>query len=97
YQRARTSANLHRHDYVAPYVADLANVVDMDAIRGSGVKIGIDPLGGAGVHYWQPIIERYGLAATLVSDAVDPTFRFVTLDGDGKIRMDWSARFAMAR
>src|ERR1043166_913225 len=83
YQRAKPSANLHRRDYIAPYVADLVNVVDMDAIRGAGVKIGIDPLGGAGVHYWQPIIERYGLAATLVSDAVDPTFRFMTLDWDG--------------
>jgi phosphoglucomutase len=97
YQRARNAANVHRRDYVAPYVADLANVVDMDAIRGSGVRIGIDPLGGAGVHCWQPIIERYGLAATLVSDAVDPTFRFMTLDWDGKIRMDCSSPFAMAR
>ena len=63
YDRARKSACVHRYDYVRPYVADLANVVDMEAIRGSGVKIGIDPLGGAAVHYWQPIIERYGLAA----------------------------------
>jgi phosphoglucomutase len=97
YQRAKTSANLHRRDYITPYVADLANVVDMDAIRGAGVNIGIDPLGGAGVHYWQPIIERYRLAATLVSDAVDPTFRFMTLDWDGKIRMDCSSPYAMAR
>jgi phosphoglucomutase len=97
FQRARAAANVHRHDYITPYVADLANVVDMDAIRSSGVKIGIDPLGGAGVHYWQPIIERYGLAATIVSDAVDPTFRFMTLDWDGKIRMDCSSPYAMAR
>ena len=97
YQRAKTAANVHRRDYVAPYVADLASVVDMEAIRSSGVKIGIDPLGGAGVHYWRPIIERYGLAATLVSDAVDPTFRFMTLDWDGKIRMDCSSPYAMAR
>jgi phosphoglucomutase len=69
----------------------------MEAIRSSGVKIGIDPLGGAAVHYWQPIIERYGLAATLVSDAVDPTFRFMTVDWDGKIRMDCSSPYAMAR
>jgi len=69
----------------------------MDAIRASGVKIGIDPLGGAAVHYWQPIIERYRLAATVVSDAVDPTFRFMTLDWDGKIRMDCSSPYAMAR
>jgi len=66
----------------------LANVVDMEAIRASGVKIGIDPLGGASVDFWHPIIERYGLAATIVNDAIDPTFRFMTLDWDGKIRMD---------
>ena len=97
YDRAVVSSNVHRYDYVTPYVADLANVVDMEAIRSSGVKIGIDPLGGAGVHYWQPIIERYRLAATLVSDAVDPTFRFMTVDWDGKIRMDCSSPYAMAR
>jgi phosphoglucomutase len=97
YDRARKSASVHRHDYVGPYVADLANVLDMDAIRSSGVKIGIDPLGGAAVHYWQPIIERYRLDATVVSDAVDPTFRFMSLDWDGKIRMDCSSPYAMAR
>lgn len=97
YDRARRSSFVHRHDYIGPYVADLANVLDMEAIRGAGVKIGIDPLGGAAVHYWQPIIERYGLAATIVSDAVDPTFRFMTLDWDGKIRMDCSSPYAMAR
>jgi phosphoglucomutase len=97
YERARKSSCVHRYDYIGPYVADLANVVDMEAIRGSGVKIGIDPLGGAGVHYWQPIIERYGLAATIVSDAVDPTFCFMTVDWDGKIRMDCSSPYAMAR
>ena len=69
----------------------------MDAIRSSGVNIGIDPLGGAAVHYWQPIIERYGFAATIVNDAVDPTFRFMTVDWDGKIRMDCSSPYAMAR
>ncbi len=97
YDRARKSACVHRHDYIGPYVADLAAVVDMDAIRASGVRIGIDPLGGAAVHYWQPIIERYGIAAEVVSDAVDPTFRFMTLDWDGKIRMDCSSAYAMAR
>src|SRR6266478_5772673 len=97
YDRARKSSCVHRHDYIGPYVADLADVVDMEAIRASGVKIGIDPLGGAAVHYWQPIVERYGLAATLVSDAVDPTFRFMTVDWDGKIRMDCSSPYAMAR
>jgi phosphoglucomutase len=97
YERARKSSCVHRYDYIGPYVADLVNVVDMDAIRAAGIRIGIDPLGGAAVRYWQPIIERYGLAATIVSDAVDPTFRFMTLDWDGKIRMDCSSPFAMAR
>jgi phosphoglucomutase len=97
YDRARKSACVHSHDYIGPYVADLADVVDMEAIRAAGVRIGIDPLGGAAVHYWQPIIERYRLAATLVSDAVDPTFRFMTVDWDGKIRMDCSSPYAMAR
>ena len=97
YERARKSACVHRHDYIKPYVADLENVLDMEAIRASGVKIGIDPLGGAAVRYWQPVIERYRLAATIVSDEVDPTFRFMTLDWDGKIRMDCSSPYAMAR
>ena len=97
YNRALKSACVHRYDFIGPYVADLANVVDMEVIRSSGVKIGIDPLGGAGVRYWQPIIERYGLAATIVSDVVDPTFRFMTVDWDGKIRMDCSSPYAMAR
>jgi phosphoglucomutase len=97
YDRARKSSGVHRYDYIGPYVADLGNVLDMEAIRSSGVRIGIDPLGGAGVHYWQPIIERYGLQATIVSDAVDPTFRFMTVDWDGKIRMDCSSPYAMAR
>ncbi len=96
YGRALKSASVHRHDYIGPYVADLANVVDMAAIRDAGVTIGIDPLGGAGVQYWQPVIERYGIAATLVSDTVDPSFRFMTVDWDGKIRMDCSSPYAMA-
>ena len=97
YERALKSACVHRYDYIGPYVDDLAQVVDMEAIRASGVKIGIDPLGGAAVHYWQPLIERYRLNATVVSDAVDPTFRFMTVDWDGKIRMDCSSPYAMAR
>jgi phosphoglucomutase len=97
YERARKSSRVHRHDYIGSYVADLANVVDMEAIRASGVRIGIDPLGGASVHFWQPIIERYGITATIVSDAIDPTFRFMTVDWDGKIRMDCSSPYAMAR
>jgi phosphoglucomutase len=97
YNRARKSPNVHRHDYIGSYVVDLANVVDMEAIRSSGVKIGIDPLGGSSVHFWQPIIERYRIAATIVSDAIDPTFRFMPVDWDGKIRMDCSSPYAMAR
>ncbi|WP_022721369.1 alpha-D-glucose phosphate-specific phosphoglucomutase, partial [Rhodopseudomonas sp. B29] len=97
YARALAANCVHRRDYVTPYVNDLANVVDMEAIRASGVKIGIDPLGGAAVHYWQPLIERYGLNATLISDIVDPTFRFMTADWDGKVRMDCSSPYAMAR
>ena len=95
--RALTAPNVHRHDYTGPYVAGLGGVVDMEAIRASGVKIGIDPLGGASVQYWQPIIERYGIAATVVSDTIDPAFGFVTADWDGKIRMDCSSPYAMAR
>jgi phosphoglucomutase len=97
YDRARKSAHVHHHDYIGPYVADLKNVVDMDAIRSSGVKIGIDPLGGASVHFWPPIIQRYGITATVVNDAIDPTFRFMTVDWDGKVRMDCSSPYAMAR
>jgi phosphoglucomutase len=96
YGRARKSAHVHAHDYVGPYVADLANVVDMELIRSAGVRIGIDPLGGAAVHYWHPIAERYGIKVTVVNEAVDPTFRFMTADWDGKIRMDCSSPYAMA-
>jgi phosphoglucomutase len=97
YQRARKSAFVRGYDYIGPYVAGLPDIVDMAAIRSSGVKIGIDPLGGASVQYWQPIIDRYGIPATIVSDAVDPTFAFMTADWDGKIRMDCSSPYAMAR
>ena len=97
YERARRAACIHTHDYITPYVADLANVVDLDAIRAAGVRIGIDPLGGAAVQYWQPIIERYKIAVTVVNDAIDPTFRFMTVDWDGKIRMDCSSPYAMTR
>lgn len=95
YERARRAASTHLHDYITPYVDDLASVIDMEIIRSSGVRIGVDPLGGAGVHYWGAIIERYGIAATVVNDAVDPTFRFMTVDWDGKIRMDCSSPHAM--
>jgi phosphoglucomutase len=96
YDRTVKSPHVHRHDYIGTYVLDLANVVDMEAIRSSGVKIGIDPLGGASVHFWQPIIERYAIAATIVNDVIDPTFRFMTVDWDGKVRMDCSSPYAMA-
>ena len=96
YERARKAPSTHLHDFISPYVADLGNSVDMALVASSGVNIGIDPLGGAAVHFWQPIIERYGIKAEIVNDAVDPTFRFMTADWDGKIRMDCSSPFAMA-
>ncbi len=95
YERALRAATTHRHDYVTPYVDDLASVVDMAAIRRAGVRIGVDPFGGAGVHYWEPIIAKYGIAVTVVNTAVDPTFRFMTVDWDGKIRTDCSSPYAM--
>ena len=95
FERALRQAHIRRHDFVGPYVADLANVVDMAAIAASGVKIGIDPLGGAAVHYWAPIIAAYGIDATVINPVVDPTFAFMTADWDGKIRMDCSSRYAM--
>ena len=94
-QQALRSANLHRRDFVSAYVGDLDAVLDMELIRSSGVRIGIDPLGGASLAYWQRIVEHCGLAATIVNDAIDPTFRFVTVDWDGKIRMDCSSPDAM--
>ena len=93
--RALRAATTHRHDYLASYTSDLATVVDMEVIRGAGLRLGVDPLGGAGVHYWGPIAERYGLDLTVVNDAVDPTFRFMTVDWDGQIRMDPSSPYAM--
>ena len=95
--KARAASTTHAHDYVAPYVADLAQVIDMDAVKSAGLKIGVDPMGGAGIGFWQPIAERYGLKLDLVNPSVDPTFAFMTLDHDGKIRMDCSSPFAMAR
>ena len=97
YARARKAECMRRHDYIQNYVEDLKNVVDMDAIRASGVRIGIDPLGGASVHVWEPLLERYGIAATVVNKLVDPTFGFMTADWDGKIRMDCSSPYAMTR
>jgi phosphoglucomutase len=96
FAQARAASCVHKHDYIRPYVDDLANVIDMEAIRGAGVQIGIDPLGGAGVQFWEPMIETYRLDATIVNDVVDPSFRFMTVDWDGKIRMDCSSPYAMA-
>ena len=96
-EEALKAPTTKRYDYITPYVNDLAAVVDMDVIRESGISIGIDPLGGAAVDYWQPIIDKYGINATIVSKEVDPTFRFMTADWDGKIRMDCSSPYAMAR
>ena len=93
--RARSAPTTHSHDYLRHYVADLANVVDMDAIRGSNIRMGVDPLGGAGVHYWAAIAGHYKLNLTVVNDSVDATFRFMSVDWDGKIRMDPSSPHAM--
>jgi phosphoglucomutase len=95
--QARRAATTHQHDYVSAYVADLGSVLDMDVIRGSKVRMGVDPLGGAGVHYWARIAEHYELDLTIVSDEVDARFAFMSLDWDGKIRMDPSSRYAMQR
>ncbi len=95
--RAVAADTLHRQDFVQPYVEDLRNVVDMDAIRAAGLRLAVDPLGGAAVHYWEPINAVYGLDITVVNPAVDPTFSFMTVDHDGKIRMDCSSPWAMAR
>ncbi|MEO6878920.1 MAG: phosphoglucomutase (alpha-D-glucose-1,6-bisphosphate-dependent) [Gemmatimonadaceae bacterium] len=97
YAKALGASTTHRHDYQTTYIADLCNVIDMDAIRGATISLGVDPLGGAGVHYWKPIGERYGLNLTVVNKAVDPTFRFMTVDWDGQIRMDPSSPYAMQR
>jgi len=93
--KALRSNTTHRHDFLNAYVSDLGSVLDMDAIRGANIRMGVDPLGGAGVHYWGPIAERYGLNLTVVNEVVDPTFRFMTADWDGRIRMDPSSSYAM--
>ncbi|GAC1330421.1 MAG: phosphoglucomutase (alpha-D-glucose-1,6-bisphosphate-dependent) [Steroidobacteraceae bacterium] len=97
YGAARRAATTHTHDYLETYVRDLGSILDMDAIRGAGIRMGVDPLGGAGVHYWGRILELYRLDLTVVNDEVDPTFRFMTMDWDGKIRMDPSSPYAMQR
>ncbi|WP_110338629.1 phosphoglucomutase (alpha-D-glucose-1,6-bisphosphate-dependent) [Nitrosomonas sp. Nm84] len=97
FERAQRVATTHRHDFLNAYVNDLSSVLDMDAIRDANIHMGVDPLGGAGVHYWRSIAERYGLNLTVVSETVDPTFHFMTLDWDGQIRMDPSSSYAMQR
>ena len=95
--QARHASSTHEHDFLDAYVADLANVVDLEVVRSAGLRMGVDPLGGAGVHYWARIAERYRLDLTVVSEEVDPTFSFMTLDWDGRIRMDPSSPYAMRR
>ena len=95
FAKAIKASTTQRHDFVAAYVADLGNVIDMEAIRGAGLKLGVDPLGGAGVHYWAAIADKYKLNLTVTNQSVDPTFRFMTLDWDGRIRMDPSSPYAM--
>jgi phosphoglucomutase len=95
--RARQASTTHLHDYINAHVGDLGAVIDMEAIRKARVRIGVDPLGGAGVAYWGPVAERYGIDVEVVKNAVDPTFRFMTVDWDGKIRMDCSSPYAMVR
>jgi phosphoglucomutase len=97
FTQAVRASTTHRYDYLHSYVADLENVVDMEAIRDSKLALGVDPLGGAGIDYWPLIAERYGLNLTVVNQSVDPTFRFMTVDWDGKIRMDPSSPYAMQR
>jgi phosphoglucomutase len=97
FDKAMQAATTHQEDFVLPYVRDLKNVVDMDAIRSAKLKLGVDPLGGASRHYWEPINSIYGLDVVVVNPVIDPTFSFMTVDHDGKIRMDCSSPYAMAR
>ena len=95
YEQALKAGTTHRHDYLNTYVADLKNVIDMDTLRGANLRLGVDPLGGAGVNYWPAIGEHYGLNLEVVNTSVDPTFRFMCVDWDGRIRMDPSSSYAM--
>jgi phosphoglucomutase len=96
YGSAYKAVTTHAYDFMMPYVKDLANVIDIDCVRSAGIRMGVDPLGGASVHYWEPIKDLYGLDITLVNAKVDPRFSFMTVDHDGKIRMDCSSPYAMA-
>ena len=97
FEKALCLATTHRYDYLNAYMREIGQMIDMAAIRESGIRLGVDPLGGAGVHYWKSIGERYRLRLTVISDEVDPTFRFMTVDWDGRIRMDPSSPYAMQR
>jgi phosphoglucomutase len=97
FEKALQASTSHKHDFLSAYVSDLSNVVDMTTIRDSKIKLGVDPVGGAGIDYWPRIAEQYGLDLTIVNKSVDPTFRFMTVDWDGKIRMDPSSPYAMQR
>ena len=97
FDQAQRASSVTAYDFLEAYTGDLGGVIDFDAIRSSGIRLGVDPLGGAGVHYWSRIAERYRLDLTVVSEQVDPTFRFMTLDWDGRIRMDPSSSYAMQR
>jgi phosphoglucomutase len=97
YEKALKAVTTHPYDFMNPYVDDLKNIVDLDLVRSSGIRLGVDPLGGAGVHYWGSICDKYRLNLTVVNEEVDPTFRFMTVDWDGKIRMDPSSKYAMQR
>jgi phosphoglucomutase len=95
FEKALKASTTHRYDYLNNYISDLSSVINMDFISNANIKLGVDPLGGAGVHYWEPVAERYKLNLTVVNKAVDPTFRFMTVDWDGQIRMDPSSSYAM--
>ena len=97
FAKAKSATTTHQHDYMAAYIDDLGSVIDFDAIRGAGLRLGVDPLGGAGVFYWDMIADRYKIPLTVVSEVVDATFRFMTVDWDGRIRMDCSSPYAMER
>jgi len=96
YEKAIRSSTVHDHNYITTYVQDLKNIIDMDAIRSAGLKIGVDPMGGSGIDYWEPVADTYGLSIEIVNPHIDPTFSFMTVDKDGKIRMDCSSPYAMA-
>ncbi len=96
YQKARRAATTHERDFITPFITSLGDVIDMEVIRKAGIKMGADPMGGSGIHFWGPLAERYGLDMELVNSSIDPRFAFMTLDGDGEIRMDCSSPYAMA-